>query len=123
PDAFLPKLNLGIALLETRQFAEAEAQLRDAAKRNDSAPTAHMYLGVVLTKLRNYADAEKELRRAIDLGGTQLGLAHKYLGGIYWGRGEYRHAADELETYLRLTPRAQDAERVRETIKELRSKA
>ncbi len=123
PDAFLPKLNLGIALLETRQFAEAEAQLRDAVKRNDSAPTAHMYLGIVLTKLRNYADAEKELRRAIDLGGTQLGLAHKYLGGIYWGRGEYRHAADELETYLRLTPRAQDAERVRETIKELRSKA
>lgn len=123
PDAFTPKLNLGIALLETRQFAEAETQLRDAVKRNDSAPTAHMYLGVVLTKLRNYADAEKELRRAIDLAGTQLGLAHYYLGGIYWGRGEYRHAADELETYLRLTPNAEDAERVRGTIIELRSKS
>ena len=123
PDAFLPKLNLGIALLETKQFAEAETQLRDALKRNDSAPTAHMYLGVVLTKVRNYIEAEKELRRAIDLAGAQLGLAHYYLGGIYWGRGEYRHAADELETYLRLTPNAQDAERVRGTIKELRSKS
>jgi len=123
PDAFTPKLNLGIALLETRQFAEAEAQLRAALKQNDSAPTAHLYLGVVLTKLRNYPEAEKELRRAVDLGGTQLGLAHKYLGGIYWGRGEYRQAADELETYLRLTPNAQDASRVRETIKELRGKS
>jgi tetratricopeptide (TPR) repeat protein len=123
PDAFAPTLNLGIALLETKQFSEAEARLRDAVKRNDSAPTAHMYLGVALTKLRNYVDAEKELRRAIDLAGTQLGLAHYYLGGIYWGRGEYGHAADELETYLRLTPNAQDAERIRGTIKDLRSKS
>jgi tetratricopeptide (TPR) repeat protein len=121
PDAFLPKLNLGIALLETHQHAEAETQLRAALKQNDSAPTAHLYLGVVLTKFRNYVDAEKELRRAIDLGGNQLGLAHKYLGGIYWGRREYRLAVEELETYLRLTPNAQDAERVRGTIMELRS--
>ena len=123
PDAFLPKLNLGIALLETQQFAEAETQLRDALKRNDGAPTAHMYLGIVLTKLRNYGNAEEELLRSIDIGGTQLGMAHYYLGGIYWGRGAYRRAADELETYLRLTPNAQDAERVRGTIKELRSKS
>jgi tetratricopeptide (TPR) repeat protein len=122
PDAFLPKLNLGIALLETQQFAEAETQLREALKQNDSAPTAHLYLGVVLTKLHNYPDAEKELRRAVELGGNQLGLAHKYLGGIYWSRGEYRQAADELEIYLRLTPNAPDAERVRGTIKEFRSK-
>lgn len=123
PDAFLPKLNLGIALLETQQFAEAETELREALKRNDSAATAHMYLGVVLTKFHNYTDAEKELRRAVDLGGNQLGLAHKYLGGIYWSRGEYGQAADELETYLRLTPNAPDAERVRGTIKEFRNKS
>lgn len=122
PDAFTPKLNLGIALLETQQFAESEAQLHEAVKRSDSAPTAHMYLGVVLGKLHNYTDAEKELRRAIELAGNQLGIAHYYLGGVYWSTREYRQAADELETYLRLTPNAQDAERVRVTIKELRSK-
>lgn len=120
PDAFTPRLNLGIALLEAQDFAAAEAQLREALKQNDSAPTAHMYLGVVLTKFRNYVDAEKELRRAVELTDNQLGLPHYYLGGIYWGRHEYRQAADELETYLRLTPHAQDAERVRGTIKELR---
>lgn len=123
PEAFTPKLNLGIALLEAQQFAEAETQLRDALQRNEGAPTAHMYLGLVLTKLHNYVDAEKELRRSIELGGPQIGLAHYYLGGIYWGRREYRQAADELEAYLRLTPNAQDAERVRGTIKELRARS
>ena len=121
-DAFTPKLNLGIALLESQQYAEAETQLREALKQNDAAATAHMYLGITLTRLRGYKEAEKELLRAIELGGNQLGLAHRYLGGIYWGKSEYARAADELETYLRLTPNAQDADRVRRTITELRNK-
>jgi Tfp pilus assembly protein PilF len=122
PDAFTPKLNLGVALLETQQYSDAEIQLR-AALRITSAPTAHMYLGLTLAHLNNSADAEKELKLAIDSGGDQLALAHYYLGGLYWQRRDYRRAADELETYLRLTPNAPDAERVRGTIKELRSKA
>jgi regulator of sirC expression with transglutaminase-like and TPR domain len=48
--------------------------------------------------------------------------AHYYLGGIYWGEREYRKAADELEPYLKLSPHAPDAEQVRGSIKELRSK-
>jgi tetratricopeptide (TPR) repeat protein len=122
PDAFTPKLNLGVALLETQQYADAEIQLR-AALRITSAPTAHMYLGLTLAHLNNSADAEKELKLAIDSGGDQLALAHYYLGGLYWQRHDYRRAADELETYLRLTPNAPDAERVRGTIKELRAKS
>jgi tetratricopeptide (TPR) repeat protein len=132
PDASTPKLNLGIALLETQQFTEAETQLREALKIN-SAPTGHMYLGLTLAHLHRDAEAEKELKTAIDSSGNQLGLAHYYLGGLYWRRSSLclknapcaaaLLAADELETYLRLTPNAQDAEKVRNTIKELRSKS
>ncbi len=122
PDAFTPRLNLGVALLETQQFAEAEAQLREALKRN-SAPTGHMYLGLTLAHLHNDAEAEKEFKIAIDLSGNKLGLAHYYLGGLYWQRRDYHRAADELETYLRLTPNAQDGEKVRRTIRELRNKS
>ena len=122
PEAPLPKLNLGIALLETRQFTEAETQLREVLKLNDAIPTAHMYLGIATVKLRNYPEAEKELRRAIELGGNQIVLAHYYLGGIYWQARDYRRAVDELETYLRLSPNAPDAERVKTTIKDLRAK-
>jgi Tfp pilus assembly protein PilF len=34
----------------------------------------------------------------------------------------YKEAADELEKYLQLDPKAKDAEQIRSTIKELRSK-
>ena len=110
PNAFTPKLNLGIALLETNQIPDAEAQLREALKIT-STPTAHMYLGLTLIKVRRFDEARVELETAISMGGGNLAQAHKFLGGIYWQKHEYRRAIDEFETYLRLTPNAPDAER------------
>jgi Flp pilus assembly protein TadD len=124
PDGFTPKLNLGVALLETQKLTEAETQLREALKIS-STPTAHMYLGLTLARLHIDTEAERELKSAIELGGNQLAVAqsHYYLGGLYWRKRDYRRAADELETYLRLAPNAPGAERVRVTIKELRAKS
>jgi len=121
PDAFSPKLNLGIALLETRSFSEADTQLRQALKIS-STPAAHMYLGLTLVGIKQYDEAQHELETAISTGGENLGQAHRYLGGIYWMKHDNKRAIDEFESYLRLTPNAPDAERVRGTIKELRSK-
>lgn len=121
PDAFGPKLNLGIALLETMQYEEAEGLLRSALKLNTSLPTGHMYLGICLARLRDYNAAEKELLVAVKDSGNQLGMAQYYLGGIYWKRNDYARAVEALEAYLKLTPNANDADRVRATIKDLRS--
>jgi TolA-binding protein len=135
PGAASPKLNLGIALLETKQYRDAETQLRNALKIV-STPTAHMYLGLALYHLHNHIEAEKELKASIESSENKLAIAHYYLGGLYWKMGdeltpdldhdrkllEYRRAADELETYLRLTPNAPDAERVRDTVKQLRAR-
>lgn len=122
PDAFTPRLNLGIALLEAKQFAEAEEQLREASKRNPSAPTTHMYLGIALLRLSKFDEAEKELLIATQANATQLSMANYYLGGLYWRKHEYQRAVDQLEKYLQLAPNAPDAERVRSTIKDLRSR-
>ncbi len=84
--------------------------------------TAHMYLGIALISQRKNDEAELELHRAVSLGGDGVSRAHYYLGGIYWGKREYKRAADELETYLKLAPSAPDAERLRTTIKGLRDK-
>jgi TolA-binding protein len=73
-------------------------------------------------KRQDLDGAERSLREAVKHGGGELAVAHYYLGGIYWGRKDYRRAADELETYLRLAPDAENAARVRATVKELRSK-
>ena len=122
PEAFTPQLNLGIALLESKQFGDAEQNLRVALKRNNNAPTGHMYLGIALLRLDKFDEAEKELVVATQSSGNQLGLASYYLGGLYWRKQDYPHAIEQLETYLRLTPNAPDAERVRATIKELRGR-
>jgi tetratricopeptide (TPR) repeat protein len=114
--------NLGIALFNLKKIQEAEVHLREAVKLNDKIPTAHYYLGLVLVNLKAYADAEKELELAISNGGENLALAHKYLGGLYMGSKKNQQAADELEKYLKLDPKAPDAERIKGTIKDLRSR-
>ena len=116
------RLNLGIALLESKQFADAETNLREALKRNNNVPTGHMYLGIALLRLNRFDEAEKELVVATESSGKQLGLASYYLGGLYWRKQDYPRAVEQLETYLRLTPNAPDAERVRATIKDLRGR-
>jgi Flp pilus assembly protein TadD len=122
PEAFTPRLNYSIAILNQEKFAEAEGQLRLALSKNNTSQTAHMYLGVALMRQHKIDDAEKELRIAISVGGNEIAIAHYYLGGVLWAKREHKSAADELETYLRLSPSAPDAERTRTAIKELRSK-
>ncbi len=123
PEAFEPRLYLGIALLNQLKFKDAENRLREAIKINESSFTAHMYLGLTLVRLGNNKEAESEFRRAIELGGAKAGQAHYYLGGLYWHLKDYPRAVIELEKYLQLEPKAANAEKVRATIKELRSKS
>ena len=128
-------LNLGIALfnlsnvLATEKKTEeaqvklvsAEAHLRESLQLNSSGPSAHYYLGLILIKSRKNAEAQTEMELAIRNGGENLALAHRYLGGLYMSAKKNKEAADELEKYLQLDPKAKDAEKIRGTIKELRS--
>jgi Flp pilus assembly protein TadD len=134
PTEFSAHLNYGIALLNKKSFTEAETELRQALQLNSNAPTAHMYLGLALltlsrdqktnqyTDMAKYAESQKEFEAAAASGKPEVAMAHKYLGGIYMGNKEYKRAADELELYLKLTPKAPDADRLKTIIKDLRSK-
>lgn len=133
PKEFMFRLNYGIALLGTKSHGAAEQQLREALTLNQAAPTAHMYLGITLLSLsrdektkafipEKYAEAQKELETAIASGKDEVAPAHRYLGAIYWGNKDYKRAADEFEIYVKLAPKAADAPKLRDTIKELRSK-
>jgi Tfp pilus assembly protein PilF len=121
PEDFQPRLNYGIALLNQRKFGEAEEQLRVAISKNNSAPTAHMYLGIALAIQRKLDEGKKELEIAVTSKSNEVVLSHRYLAGIYLEKHEYKPAADELESYLKLVPKAPDAEVLRRKIKELRS--
>lgn len=123
PNDFSTRLNYGFALMNKKRFTEAEVELREAIKKSPNAPIGHAYLGITLMSLKQMEEAEAELTQAVTLpGGDGLAQAHKFLGGILWSKREYKRAADELEKYLKLSPKAPDADRTREAIKELRSK-
>ncbi len=121
--------NQSIALLTDKKtdesiqkLGQSETQLRAAISLNSPGPRAHYYLGLALIKQRKYDEAQKELELAISNGGENLAQAHRYLGGLYQSAHRNKDAADELEKYLKLDPKAADAERIKGIIKDLRSK-
>ena len=115
-------LNLGIVAFNKEKFDEAETHLRKALELKSAGPTAHYYLGLIMVKTKRYDEALQEFELTISNGGENIPLAHKYLGGLYMSVHKNQQAADELEKYLKLDPKAADADRIKGTIKELRSK-
>ncbi len=122
PTDFHTRLNYGIALLQQKKFPQAEEHLLVAVKANPAAPIPHMYLGLALMSQQKLEDAEKELLLSVASNVAEVAPVHKYLGGIYWGQRNYQRAIEELETYLKLVPKAPDAERIRTSINELKAK-
>jgi Tfp pilus assembly protein PilF len=133
PHDFTIQLTYGIALLNSKDFNGAEEHLREALKTNNASPTAHMYLGITLLALskdektkqfypERYEEAQKELETATTLGKDEVAMAHRYLGGVYMGNKDYKRAAAELETYLKLQPKAPDAEKLRGMIEDLKNR-
>jgi Tfp pilus assembly protein PilF len=124
PENLHLRLNYGIALVNEKKYEAAEVVLMKLANVKDNAesPTAGYYLGVALMNEEKTEAARSVFETVIKNGGDNMAMAHKYLGGIYWSNKQYREAADELEKYLKLDPKAPDAEKIRSTIKELRQK-
>jgi Tfp pilus assembly protein PilF len=117
------QLNYGIVLLNQKKMFEAEKQLEKAVLADESSAIPHMYLGISLLGLNYPEYAEKEFLKAISLKDNEkVALAHRYLGGIYWKRGNFKLAADELEKYVKFSPKASDAEKILATVKQLREK-
>lgn len=119
--------NQGIAFVNQQKLDEAqkkldgaEAHLREAIKLNSPGPTAHYYLALTLIKFRAYDEAQKELELVISNGGENLAQAHRYLGGLYQSAHKNKEAADELEKYLKLDPKAKDADKIKGIIETLR---
>ena len=114
-------LNAGIVAFNQKKMEDAESHLRKAIELKSAGPSAHYYLGLIMISTKRYSDAVPEFEAAIANGGENLALAHKYLGGL-WMNAKPQEAADELEKYLILDPKAPDAEKIKGTIKDLRSK-
>ncbi len=123
PNDFDAHLHLGIALLNKMDLDAAEKELVESAYLNRHAMMPHYYLGVLFIEKKNYDIAQKALEKAKELKGDRdYPLLHRYLGGIYEVKKLNKQAIEELEIYLRLKPDAKDADRIRRTIADLKTK-
>ncbi|MDT5272461.1 MAG: protein O-mannosyl-transferase [Acidobacteriota bacterium] len=113
PDEPVLRINHGILLIRQKKYREAEEQLARAVALDEKSAEARVHRGHALIRLGRGAEAEAELRAAVKLGGPATALGHRYLGALYFERGDDARAAAELEEYLRLAPAAADAAQVR----------
>jgi len=123
PDSFMLHLNCGISLFYLTKYALAEKELNAALLKNETSGSAHVYRARTLIALKRFDDAAKDLKRAIEIGGDDVKLAHRYLAGIYVEKGENLEAVKQLELYLKVSPDSKETEQIRNLIKELNKKA
>lgn len=122
PESFILHLNSGISLFSLRRHAEAETQFAAALAKNETSGTAHLYRARALIALNRLDFAALDLKRAIEIGGDDVKLAHRYLAGIYVEKGENVEAVKQLELYLKVSPDSKETEQIRNLIKELNKK-
>lgn len=123
PDHFMLHLNCGIALFQLNKFSEAEAAFSAALLKNETSGATHVYRARALIALNRLDEAAKNLTRAVEIGGDDVKLAHRYLAGICIEKGETVEAVKHLELYLKASPETKEADQIKNLIKELNKKA
>ena len=122
--SFAPLQNHGVTLYDMKQYAKAEPVLRDVIKAKPDSAVGHFFLGQTLANLGKFAEGEKELISGMTLGGEAMAVSmkegYRLLAIIYSVNGMNARAAGALESYLKLAPKAADAEKLRERISQLR---
>ena len=94
---------LGNALLENRQFTQAEAALRRAIALAPDEPMEWGTLGWVLWQQDKGAEARADLERAVALD-PELPELHNNLANVEWGSGDQAAAEQQFREALRIEP-------------------
>jgi tetratricopeptide (TPR) repeat protein len=94
---------LGNALMENRQFPQAEDSLRRAIGLAPDEPMEWGTLGWVLWQQNKGAEARADLERAVALD-PELPELHNNLANVEWGTGDQAAAEQQFREALRIEP-------------------
>lgn len=115
---------LGVASYNLKNLPAAIEALRAATAINPQSVNAQIFYGMVLRIDGSYEKAEKALLQAKNLTkNAPVGEIHWQLALLYEKNARYKEAADELERYLKVEPKAANAEQIKSLIADLRAKA
>ena len=101
---------------------EAIDSLKRATELDNKVADPYLWLGKALRRASDLHQAEEALKRANLLSKGKVAEVHWQLAGVYRQQKRYKEAADELELFLKAEPKAADAEKIKEAIRQLRVK-
>jgi tetratricopeptide (TPR) repeat protein len=116
-----PHLQLALVAAKERNWKELANATERALKLDPyDYPQAYFYHSVASFNLQNLDAAEKSAREAQKLDPrNQFPKINHLLGVILAERRDYSGAAEQMRNYLKLAPKAQDADTVRSQLAEL----
>jgi tetratricopeptide (TPR) repeat protein len=115
---------LGVASYNLKNLPAAIEALHAATVISPQSINAQLFYGMVLRIDGSFEKAEKALLQAKTLAkNAPVAEIHWQLGLLYEKTARYKEAADELERYLKIEPKAANAEQIKKLIEHLRAKA
>jgi tetratricopeptide (TPR) repeat protein len=105
-----PALNLGVLLIQTGQWEEAEKNLQEAVRIDPGFAQAHYRLGLALEKLNKIDESIASLREAARLD-TEYPDPHWALARLLRRAGDREGAQSAVEQYQRLKKDQKDKEK------------
>lgn len=122
PKSFSGNFGLGLAQYHLQQFGSSVQSFQNAVNIYDKSINAYLWLGISLQQLNKFTEAEIALIKADKLSKGDSAEVHWQLAKLYNNQKRYKESADELEAFLKLSPKAEDAEKLKQTIQSLREK-
>lgn len=113
---------LAYACYQLNQKPEALEAARAATIIKPASVNAQLLYGTILRISSNYEKAEQVLVKAKNLSKkTPVAAIHWQLALLYNKINRNKEAADELEMFLKIQPKTQDAEQIKDLIAKLRT--
>ena len=124
PKSFSGTYGRGAAQYGLRKIADAAQTLEAAIVINPTSAISYFLLGRVRRELKEYQKSEANFKKANELTAGQVAEIHWELALLYYHNlRRYAEAADELELYLKTSPKTENREQINKLIKEFREKA
>jgi Tfp pilus assembly protein PilF len=111
----LPQFGLGAILCQKAEFTQAEALLQRAVDLEPGSPVGKYYLGWAQFGLNRLIAAERSLEQAL-LRNANFAQAYLLLANIHVHQRKLPAAANDLESYLKLDPRNEQARSLAEQL-------
>jgi len=124
PRGFKSWYGLAYAYNLLQNYPQATAVVEKALSLNQSSVDALFLHGRLLRQAKKYSEAEKQLTKAIELSGDGSAQLHWELALLYGNNlKKYADAARELKLYLKINPKAANAEEISRLIADFEAKS